>query len=280
MATARAAALLTPATFVPISPPVPAPPTLAFGVWNGVSIGRRYGSLGDIAEAIGDLAPSVGWRFEWLVKAGEAGTWQATWDSHPMAVSGPEKLADLIAQGREFGLEVVPYVIVRGRPSWRTAEWVQIAECAAVASRTVLNLEPGDHYWDGPTQVGQLDQDYLQPLRQRIDARAPGAPLELCAIPRERVINELGGRATIRAWLRAAQSASWECYDAASPHRDGETYECLDVAHSMQRVENWLPEELRRSEYRIPLVQRSRIHAWSDTEYAAAGLQVWHLDGD
>jgi len=210
------------------------------------------------------------------VKAGEAGTYQATWDNHPMAIDGPARLKTLFDQGKAMNppLIVTPYVIVRGRAEWNTAEWDQIARCAAVTGRVVLNLEPGEAYWNGPTRLIELQSWYLGPLRARLQALAPTARVELCAIPRQWVIDELGGVATLGAWLSAAQSASWECYDAIAPD--------LDVAKAISRVDGWAAQTglTRGRHYRIPLVQRSRIQAWANTEYAADGMQVWHLDGD
>jgi hypothetical protein len=171
-------------------------------------------------------------------------------------------------------LLVTPYIIVRGRSEWNTAEWDQIARCAAVTGRVVLNLEPGETYWNGPTKQVELQSWYLGPMRARVQALAPAARLELCAIPRQWVVDALGGVASIGGWLQATQSASWECYDAVAPD--------LDVALAMARVKQWADQTGFHggAHFRIPLVQRSRIQAWANTEYASNGLQVWHLDGD
>ena len=263
------------AAFVGAAPEVNVAPELAaarFGVWNGVSIQRRYQSLEEVHAAVQELNPyPERWAPEWLVKAGEAGTWQLAWDSHPLAISGPEDLRALYERGQEIGLLVTPYVIVRGRAEWNAGEWAQIAACAEITGRVVLNLEDGPRYWNGPTRAWALAAEYLAPLRERLPA---GAQLELCAIPRNHVVHSLGGPAAIAAWLSLCTSCSWECYDAIAPD--------LDVAASMERVAGWfnLAGVALRPEYFIPLVQRSRIGDWAPTIYAAHGLQVWHLDGD
>ncbi len=217
------------------------------------------------------LAPPGTWTHEWLVKAGEGGTWQGTWDSHPLALDGPDKLRSLRQQGERLDppLVVTPYVVVRGRPEWNEAEWEQIAACADVADRVVLNLEPGSQYWNGPKDPTGVREQYLEPMLERVRSRAPRAKLELCAIPRQWVVDELGGRESLRAWLESVSSASWECYDAAAPD--------LDVGKSLTRVTGWGGHE---TAYRIPVVQRSRIAAWADTPLCRPGFQVWHLDGD
>lgn len=259
------------------------------GVWNGTHIGAQYRGLADIRDAILALQPPGRWSLEWLVKAGEGGSWQGTWDQHPLAIDSPRTLRALFLEGRGLRprLLVTPYVVVRGRAEWNEAEREQVAACAAATGRVVLNLEPGDHYWGGPTQPSLLRQDYLAPLEARLRqalraARRRTASVELCAIPRRAAIEALGGVEAITAWLEFCAlfhgSAAWETYDAASPHADGETWECLDVAHAFARLEAlgvWGDPQ-----WRIPVVQRSRVAAWARTAYARRGLQVWHLDGD
>lgn len=270
--------------------------TRRFTVWNGVAINPAYQHVRDIRDALLALRPPHMQRFslEWLVKAGEGGSYQArglhqSWgDPHPLAIDGPATLRRLYLAGQRLRprLYVTPYVVVRGRPDWNQAEWTQIAACAAVAKRVVLNLEDGPAYWGGPTDPESLRAEYLWPLAYAIrEAETVGrrrVSVELCAIPRLGVLEHLGGVPAILTWLEfCAQfrgSASWECYDAASPHRDGERYECLDVAHSFERLEGagvW-----GDAQWRIPVVQRSRIGAWASTKHARRGLQVWHLGGD
>lgn len=250
-----------------------------FSVWNGVRINPQHQSLPEIAAVIEALKPRGRWSREWLVKAGEGGTWQAAWDGHLLALDGPEKLRALYQEGRGLRprLWVTPYVVVRGRPQWDAAEWRQIAECAAVTGRVVLNLEDGPQYWNGDTDPDLLRANYLEPLAATV--RSIGAQagrlghrvhLQLCAIPRAWSVASLGGVDAINAWLSYCRSAAWECYDAAAPD--------LDVALSMERLEQlgvWGDPQ-----WRIPVVNRSRIDAWACSPRARRGLQVWHLDGD
>ena len=61
--------------------------TARFTVWNGVSINARYRSLVDIRDAIQALSPNPKWALEWLVKAGEGGTYQAFSTLQPEKIS-------------------------------------------------------------------------------------------------------------------------------------------------------------------------------------------------
>src|SRR5947209_1889212 len=86
------------------SPPRPA---RRFSVWNGVSINPRFRSVAEVAAAVLALAPATPWdEIEWLVKAGEGGSYQAAWlhpswgDGHPLAVDSAAKLGQLIQAGQ------------------------------------------------------------------------------------------------------------------------------------------------------------------------------------
>jgi hypothetical protein len=234
-------------------------------VWNGSAIGARYHELADIAQAVRALVPSS-WSdvgLEWLVKAGEGGDWQSTWDPHPLAVSGPARLAELVTEGEQLGVRVVPYVVVRGRAEWLGAELEQVAACARVAQRVVLNLEPGASYFNGTPTLDWVNAYFA---RLGVDR----AKLELCAIPRSIATAYLGGPAVMHAWLASAIRASWECYDAAAPD--------LSPDRALQLVDQWGAPP--GPQYRVPVVQRSRIGAWCDSELAGGGMEVWHLDAD
>lgn len=246
-----------------------------FSVWNGVSINPAYRDLADIRDAVYSLKPD-GFTAEWLVKAGEGGTWQAAWDPHPLALDGMGKLIDIYRQGQGLKpkLKVTPYVVVRGREEWNEAEWRQIAEAAFVNNRVALNLEDGAPYWNGPTNAERLREEYLRPMMRVLRSVAPYARVQVTAIPREWVVDDLGGPACIRSWLDVATEASWECYGLVASD--------LLVDRAMARVRGWLDGCgcFEKPRYRVPLVQRGEIDRWAGTEYTAAGLEVWHLDGD
>jgi len=234
-------------------------------VWNGSAIDARYHDLADIAQAVQALVPAS-WSdvgLEWLVKAGEGGDWQSRWDTHPLAVSGPARLGELVAEGYQLGVRVVPYVVVRGREDWLGAELAQVEACARVAERVVLNLEPGASYFNGTPSVGWVESFFF-------GLGLDPAKLELCAIPRSMAAAYLGGPAVMQSWLAHASRASWECYDAAAAD--------LSPDRALQLVDQWGAPP--GPQYRIPVVQRSRIGAWCDSPLAGGGMEVWHLDGD
>ncbi len=249
-------------------------PPRRFAVWNGVSISSAYQSLSDILAAIKALVPNGNYALEWLVKAGEGGTYQATWDSSPLAIDGPAKIKSLCDEGAALGLTVTPYFVIRGKPEWIPAEITQIAAAAGAAGRLVLNLEPGNQYWDGPTDAPTLTTTYLAPLKAAILAASPDCVIEVAGIPRQWCVDTLGVANTLDAWAIFANRMAWECYDSEAPD--------LDVAASMDRVRVWLaPVGSAQGEgYHIPIVQRSRIGAWAGTPYASAGVEVWCLDSD
>jgi hypothetical protein len=248
-----------------------------FSVWNGTTINPRYQSMADIKNAVHTLNPfprNRAWHEEWLIKAGEGGTWQSDLgDSHPLALSGPDSLQERVAQGVRYKLHVIPYVVIRGKPAWDQDEWNQITDCARLADRVVLNLEPGAQYWDGPTAQQELFDQYINPLLDQLST-LPSYQLEVCMIPRQWTQDVLGGEPCWAAWVSKAQRVSYECYDATAAD--------LDVAASIARVQQWAadtgwggnPEDL------IPVVQQSRIGAWATTSYCKHGFEVWHLDGD
>ena len=248
----------------------------AFRVWNGVSISPEHRTLADIRDAVLALKPAGTWGLEWLPKAGEGGSWQSTWDHHPLAIDGPHKLRQLYREGQRMRpkLAVTPYVVVRGGAAWQEAEWDQIAACAAVTGRVVLNLEPGGMYWLGQTDPDTLTQEYLLPLEARLAGVAPRAKLHLTAIPRRWCFDELGGATTMTSWLYACYSASFECYGDIAPD--------LRVDVAIPRAKAMLAEVgvTLPARYYYPLVQRSEIARWASTSWARYGLEVWHLSGD
>ncbi len=190
-----------------------------FSVWNGITIGQQYTNLQDIKNAVHVLNPfprRTTWREEWLVKAGEGGTWQAALgDNHQLALSGPSKLADLVQEGLTLRgkLNVIPYVVIRGRPEWDDAEHQQIVDCCQVAQRCILNLEPGAQYWDGPIDQQQLFNEYINPLLDRLNISlgANNWQLEVCMIPRQWTQDVLGGEPAWAAWVSKVQRVSYEC---------------------------------------------------------------------
>lgn len=248
--------------------------TRRFAAWNGTTIHPAYQSLANIRDAVQAIAPAGSWGLAWYPKAGEGGTWQSAWDGHPLAIDGPDKLRALVREGRRLRprLNVVPYVVVRGRADWNEAEWEQIAACAREAGEVVLNLEPGSAYWAGPTDAAELTAEYILPLKARLAGIK--AKLRLAAIPRAWVFDALGGAATMVAWLYACDSASWECY--------GMVADDLLVDRAIPRVRAMLAAVGVQlpARYYSPIVQRGEIGTWVGTPWARYSLEVWHLDGD
>jgi hypothetical protein len=242
-----------------------------FTVWCGVSINPAYRTVEDLARATYALLPPGQWdEVELLLKAGEAGTWQAAWDSHPLALSGPTALAERITAARAFGLRITPYVVVRARPAWNPGEQAQVRACVQAAGRCVLNIEPGTPYYNGPNDPAYI-RNYLRGIG------VPPDTLEVCMIPRQGQVNELGGPACLQAWTDPALvgAASWECYGIAAP---GFGSTSLQTNTAIPRLDGWgVPPG---PEYRIPLVQRDERDRWAQTPWCATGIAVWHLDGN
>lgn len=253
-------------------PQRPKPETVRrFSVWGPANLSNRYGSILDILLAVRQLVVGSGWtEIEFLMKAGEGGSWQGAFDPHPLAPNGPDELLHYVEAARDFGMRVTPYVVVRGRPEWIAGEWAHIKQCVDIAGRCVLNVEPGAPYWNGrndsPTIYGYLHGIHVPP-----------EALEVCLIPRQTQVNELGGAACIQAWTDPAYvgSASWETYGVAAGI-SGPT--SLLVNEAIPRLDAWgVPAD---PHYRIPVVQRSERAQWADTPWTAGGMQVWYLDGD
>jgi hypothetical protein len=254
------------------APAAARPPTARrFTVWNGSSISPAHRTIEDLAIATYALLPAGVWdEVELLLKAGEGGTWQSAFDPHPLALSGPTMLAAHIATADGYALRITPYVVVRGRGDWLAGEQAQIRQCVQVARRCILNVEPGAPYWNGPNDPGFI-RGYLRGIGVQASA------LEVCLIPRQTQVDELGGAACIRAWTDPALvgAASWETYGMAAP---GYGRDSLQVDAAIPRLDGWgVPPA---PQYRIPLVQRDERDRWTDTPWCAAGLAVWHLDGN
>lgn len=254
----------------PASPPSPPATVRRFTVWGPSNLSPRYSSILDILVEVQRLVVGSGWtEVEFLMKAGEGGTWQGAFDSHPLAPRGPNDLIDYVQVARDFGMRVSPYVVVRGRREWLAAEQVMIEKCCAIAGRCNLNVEPGTPYWNGPN-----DPDFI---RDYLRGSGPRDALEVTLIPRLSQVNELGGRACIAAWTdpTLVGSASWECYGVSAPI-SGPTSLLVDEA--IPRLDGWgVPADLH---YRIPICQRSERARWAETIWAAGGLQIWFLDSD
>lgn len=259
-----------------------------FSVWNGTSISSRWNSVAEIAQAVRSLKPKDYHATpEWLVKAGEFGSWQSTWDNSRFAVDGPQKITDLHNQTIEAaGVRTTPYVVLRSNESFGplTTEWEFIYQCAQATPHhwVVCNLEPGLLYWNGPVDLPSLDDHYIGPMWEYLKQRCQddgwdvsAIHLEVTCIPRQGVINQLGGDEVMRHWLQGMNSASWECYGIIAP---GESPDSLTVDAAIPRVDAWAPDT--RGRWRIPLVQRDEVQTWYRERWARYGMQVWHLDGN
>jgi hypothetical protein len=253
--------------------PAPSPPQLIrrFTAWCGSSISPAHRTIDDLAIATYALVPLGVWdEIELLLKAGEGGTYQAAFDSHRLAIDGPVRLLSHIQAAKPLGLRITPYVVVRARSAWIAGEQQMIRQCVRVAGRCVLNVEPGAPYYNGPNDPGFI-RGYLAGIG--VDP----STLEVCLIPRQTQIDELGGPACIQAWTdpTLVGGASWETYDGVAPGTGADSLR-PDVA--IPRLDQWgVPPDLR---YRLCVVQRNRIGAWAETIWAAQGLEAWHLDGD
>lgn len=247
----------------PPPPPPPDPLRRTFSVFTGAGIPTRYQNEKAIAEAIRGLCPWSDANLEWWVKAGEGGSWEGEWDHHPLAIgSDGDLMARALAMIR-LGVRLVPWVVLRGRPEWEEGEQEIIRQCVEVTGACGLNLEPGDAYWNGPTDPGAV-AEWIDRLGLAPDL------LWLVAIPRTTAVTALGGQATMRVWLGRVAGASWECYDATAAD--------LSPDLALPRVNFW--EATANPWKRIPIVQRSRIGAWKDSHWAEMALQCWTLDGD
>lgn len=242
-----------------------------FTVWSGSSISPQHRTIEDLARAVYALVPAGVWdQVELLLKAGEGGSWQSAFDSHPLAPRDSAHLAGLVAEALTFGLRITPYVVTRGRSGWIAGEQAMVSACVAVAGRCVLNTEPGSPYWNGPNDPAFI-RSYIRGCGVSADA------LEVCMIPRAGQVAELGGAACIQAWTDPALvgSASWETY-GVSAGQPGPT--SLLVNEAIPRLDGWgVPPG---PQYRIPVCQRSELSRWADTQWAAYGLACWYLDGD
>lgn len=245
-----------------------APPTAEqryLAVWTGTTLDPSDTSVPYLKQKILDVCPwpSDETTLEWYVKAGEGGTWQRTWDDHPLAPSSGDNLAQLHQNAQHFNLGVVPYVVVRGRPEWQAAEQQQIRECVQATGHCILNLESGGAYWNGPTDPGGVqawfDQLGVDPAR-----------LWLTTIPRYWVLEELGGVETLKVWMRNCAGTSWECYGAIAPDLKAD----VAIPRMQQLFGEFGPW------YFIAAVNRSEIATWAGTPYATPALQAWQLYGD
>jgi hypothetical protein len=161
-------------------------------------------------------------------------------------------------------------VVVRARPAWIADEQAMIRDCVRVAGRCVLNVEPGDPYYNGPDDPGFI-RGYLAGIG------VPASALEVCLIPRFTQVAELGGVECLQAWTDPALvgRASFETYGLAAP---GPGISSLQVDVAIPRLDGWgVPPGLN---YRIPVVQRDERDVWAPTIWAAGGLELWWLDSN
>jgi hypothetical protein len=260
----------------------PASPTRRFSVWCGSSIGQQHRTLYDLCVAAMALEPDGKWdEVEVLMKAGEGGSWIANYlhprwgDAHPLALDGPETLARHVADVQGLGVRISPYIVVRrtgnvAGQDWTVPEQQQIRDCVRVAGRCVLNVEPGAPYDNGPKNPSAI-RAYLSGIG------VPPDTLEFCSIPRYTQVAELGGVDCLLAWTDPSLvgSASWETYDATAGF-SGPT--SLIPSEAIPRLDKW--GVAAGPQYRICVVQRSRIDAWAQSIWCAQGMQVWFMDGD
>lgn len=256
-----------------IPAPLPAQSSRPFGVWVGADSGGYGVGFTELIDATFALVPpGVEWTdVQMLIKAGEGGSWQAQLSPAPLAVKSEDDLSDKHTVGSIYAMTVVPYVVVRGRAAWIPAEIAQIQACIRACGMCVLNVEPGAPYWNGSTSP-EIIRQYLA----SIDAATP-AELQVAMIPRQGQVDELGGAATIAAWTdpQYVGSAAWETYGLAAGI-SGPTSLLVDEA--IPRLDGWgVPPG---DQYRIPIVQRDERERWADTDWTAAGMQVWYIFGN
>lgn len=242
-----------------------------FTVWGPANLSRAYRSVQQLAEAARALLPAGDWdEVELLLKAGEGGSWQSMFDSHPLAPSGAQHLATIVADGAHYGVRITPYVVVRGRTTWVGPEQDHMRTCAQVAGSVLLNVEPGAPYWNGPNDPGFI-RGYIK------GTGLPKEKIRVCLIPRQGQVNELGGAECIAAWTDSTLvgGASWETYGVTAGISGPSS---LLVNEAIPRLDGWGVSA--EPQYRIPVVQRSERHRWAETPWCAAGMEVWYLDGD
>jgi len=250
---------------------VPQPTARLFSAWMAVGIPSKYATVAQMCQDVLALTPAGQWGgSELFLKAGEGGTWQANFDSNPLALSGPIDLLGVVTQARDAGVAVIPYVNVRARPDWIAGEQLMIRQCVSIAGRCVLNIEPGASFYNGP-----LDPTFIRDYLAGIGVAPRG--LQVCMIPRFTQVAELGGISCLQAWTdqKLVGRASWETY-CLSAGGTGASSLCPDVA--IPRLDGWgVPPG---PQYRVPVVQNTDLANWSSTVWADGGIEVWWLCGD
>lgn len=253
--------------------PVPSSPAQrVFSVWTGAKIPDQYREVSRVASDIKALAAKTGrqWdRLEWIFKAGEAGSWQYELTQSYLS---PENMSDMLVLqkvGREVGIEVIPFVNCRGQQEWNLAEWRQYALLAANFERVVLNLEPGNQFWDNPrAREVAWHVAWWEGLRRE----SPTGVFELAAIPRVAQITELGGVPALKVWMTECKYASWECY--ANQDRLLRPDIALPLIASSFQETN--PDKL------IPICVWSGFEWWAknDAQHVRDRLEVWTINAD
>lgn len=222
------------------------------GIWNGASIGNQYSSYAQIADKVKSLT-LPGFYPQWIVKAGEGGAYQTQFDPSPLAIKSAGHLAQVKGIMAGYGVDVQPYLNVRG--TWMNVELEQFKAVYDAVGFVIVHLEPGQYYYDPNVNQAQ----YVAELWNRI----PGEGMELVSIPRTNSYLDL------KLWSGVGHYAAWETY--------GDVAADLEPNVALPRVDYG-----KGPAYQIPIVQRSMLNRMGDWQHwiKGYGFQVWYIDGD
>lgn len=214
-------------------------------------------TMGSMAAAVQRMTPRP-WRAAVLVKAHAGARWMATFDDHPLAVTGPDKLAALrdacAAEGLAFGVWGEPRGVAPGGGDLAgQASAVAGYYCADVEPYSDFDIDPsaayGDLFWQAFRDHGGVEAGVsLVPLPSGLD------PF---------------GSAGLRAWLKPVRYVEPQCYHRTQPLLHP------DVALPFLR------ERIRAARIGakrvVPLLERGDLATLLDPRRYRWGASVWRL---
>lgn len=214
-------------------------------------------SMGSLAAAVRRLSPRP-WRPGILVKAHAGARWMATFDNHPLAVTGPDKLVELrdacATEGVAFG--------VWGEPRGPAPGGGDLAgQAAAVAGYYCADVEPYSDFEIDPAPA--YAEAFWQVFRDH-----GGVEAGVSLVPLPSGLDPFGA-AGLRAWLRPARYVEPQCYHRAQP--------LLHPSVALPFLRERIKAARVRARRVIPILEREHFELLLDPRRYRWGISVWRL---
>lgn len=239
-------------------------PYMTFYLWqfkSTVAPGWDGATVESLCEAVKALTPA-GWLPAVQVKAHSGSRWQGAFDSHQLAVTGPDKLTSL---RDAFGAGGVAFS-VWGEPRGEAPGGGELAGVAQqIAGYYCADVEPYSDFDIDPS--AEYAEAFWQAYRSAGGASGVGAGVSLVPLPSGL---DPFGSAGLRAWLRPVRYVEPQCYSTMN----SDLHPAVAIPYLRQRM-----KAARSGAKRVcPIVSiQADWHCQSEAYGRRWGAGVWRI---